>query len=83
MEAQGLVNSRVDLVNAGHKLRVDPVTLSRNVAFKIVKEKTPSDLLKTMLNMYEKLSNKTTRKMNSKVNGRLLKCVTTEWVRKL
>ena len=32
------------------------LTLSRNVAFNIIKEKTTSDLLKTLSNMYEKLS---------------------------
>ena len=32
------------------------LTLSRNVAFNIIKEKTTSDLLKALSNMYEKLS---------------------------
>ena len=32
------------------------LNLSRNVAFNIVKEKTTSDLLKALSNMYEKLS---------------------------
>ena len=32
------------------------LTLSRNVAFNIIKEKTTSDLLKTLSNMYEKPS---------------------------
>ena len=32
------------------------LTLSRNVAFNIVKEKTTSDLLKALSNMYEKPS---------------------------
>ena len=32
------------------------LTLSRNVAFNIVKEKTTSDLLKALSNMYEKTS---------------------------
>ena len=32
------------------------LTLSRNVAFKIIKEKTTSDLLKALSNMYEKPS---------------------------
>ena len=35
------------------------LTLSRNVAFNIIKEKTTSDLLKTLSNMYEKSSTMT------------------------
>lgn len=45
MEPQGSAGSRAD-----------PLTLSRNVAFNIVKEKTTSDILKALSNIYEKLS---------------------------
>ena len=43
MEAQGSTS-----------LRVDPVDTIRNVTFNIIKEKTMSDLLKALSNMYEK-----------------------------
>ena len=37
-------------------LRVDRLMLSKNVTFNIIKEKTTSDLLKALSNMYEKPS---------------------------
>lgn len=42
--------------------------LSLNLVFNIVKEKTTTDLLKVLSNIYEKLLDKTIRDISSKVN---------------